>query len=189
LRSETYRDGSDGAPQQVFCRQTETGFEVSVNDESIELMNVAFYQDQLTYTVNGVTRSANYAVWDDQVSVDIGDKVINLTRTTYHPVKGEDDAGNGNINASTEGLVIDVLVNVGDTVNKGDALVLVEAMKMEHRHIADGNGVVKKVNVEKGQQVKNRQLLIELAFTELDSTRVDNDETDLIQQASVEKTS
>lgn len=189
LRSETYRDGSDGAPQQVFCRQTETGFEVSVNDESIELMNVAFYQDQLTYTVNGVTRSANYAVWDDQVSVDIGDKVINLTRTTYHPVKGEDDAGNGNINASTEGLVIDVLVNVGDTVNKGDALVLVEAMKMEHRHIADGDGVVKKVNVEKGQQVKNRQLLIELAFTELDSTRVDNDETDLNQQASVEKIS
>jgi len=60
---------------------------------------------------------------------------------------------------------------------------------MEHRHIADGDGVVKKVNVEKGQQVKNRQLLIELAFTELDSTRVDNDETDLIQQASVEKTS
>ena len=189
LRSETYREGSDGAPQQVFCRQTETGFEVSVNDESIELMNVAFYQDQLTYTVNGVTRSANYAVWDDQVSVDIGDKVINLTRTTYHPVKGEDDAGNGNINASTEGLVIDVLVNVGDTVNKGDALVLVEAMKMEHRHIADGDGVVKKVNVEKGQQVKNRQLLIELAFTELDSTRVDNDETDLNQQASVEKIS
>ena len=152
-------------------------------------MNVVFYQDQLTYTVNGVTRSANYAVWDDQVSVDIGDKVINLTRTTYHPVKGEDDAGNGNINASTEGLVIDVLVNVGDTVNKGDALVLVEAMKMEHRHIADGDGVVKKVNVEKGQQVKNRQLLIELAFTELDSTRVDNDETDLNQQASVEKIS
>ena len=85
--------------------------------------------------------------------------------------------------------MIDVLVNVGDTVNKGDALVLVEAMKMEHRHIADGDGVVKKVNVEKGQQVKNRQLLIELAFTELDSTRVDNDVTDLIQQASVEKTS
>ena len=85
--------------------------------------------------------------------------------------------------------MIDVLVNVGDTVNKGDALVLVEAMKMEHRHIADGNGVVKKVNVEKGQQVKNRQLLIELAFIELDSTRVDNDETDLNQQASVEKIS
>ncbi|MDG1206791.1 MAG: acetyl-CoA carboxylase biotin carboxylase subunit [Pseudomonadales bacterium] len=181
LRSETYRTGIDGSCQQTFCRQTDTGFEVSVNDESIELMNVAFYQNQLTYTFNGVTRSACFAVWDDQVSIDIGDKVINLTRTTYHPVLSEDDTANGYINASTEGLVIDVLVNVGDTVKKGDALVLVEAMKMEHRHIADADGVVKNISVAKGQQVKNRQLLIELTF--------DEHNIDLSQPASAETTS
>lgn len=186
LRLETFQSSVEQTAinQQVFCRQIENGFEMTVNDEVIELQNVAYYQDQLTYTLNGVTRTVSFVLWDDQISIDIGEKVINLTRSTYHPVVGEDDAGSGNIHASTEGLVIDVLVNVGDAVQKGDALVLIEAMKMEHRHVADSNGVVRHINVEKGQQIKNRQLLVELDLIESDAIG-----SNLDQQNSAEKTS
>jgi len=44
--------------------------------------------------------------------------------------------------------------------------VLIEAMKMEHRHVADVDGEVASINVEAGTQVKNRQLLVELSVVE-----------------------
>jgi len=41
-------------------------------------------------------------------------------------------------------------------------------MKMEHRHLADGDGEVIHVAVETGNQVKNRQLMVELKLTEVE---------------------
>ena len=66
--------------------------------------------------------------------------------------------------------MIDVLVKVGDNVRKGDTLVVIEAMKMEHRHVADADGEVLSIHAETGQQVKNKQLLVELRLAEDDTT-------------------
>jgi biotin carboxyl carrier protein len=47
-------------------------------------------------------------------------------------------------------------------VSRGQTLVVVEAMKLELRVVADLDGVVARVHVERGAQVKARQLLVEL---------------------------
>jgi geranyl-CoA carboxylase alpha subunit len=44
-------------------------------------------------------------------------------------------------------------------VEVGQTLVILEAMKMEHPLKADVNGVVEQINIEKGDQVKLRQIL------------------------------
>jgi biotin carboxyl carrier protein len=51
------------------------------------------------------------------------------------------------------GTVTSVLVGPGDTVAAGDTLVILEAMKMEHRIKADGDGVVAEVRVQVGDSV------------------------------------
>lgn len=51
------------------------------------------------------------------------------------------------------GVIIDVKVNVGDTVKKGDTVVVLEAMKMENNINADRDGKVVAINVEKGQSI------------------------------------
>jgi acetyl/propionyl-CoA carboxylase alpha subunit len=51
---------------------------------------------------------------------------------------------------------------VGDQVKKGDALLVLEAMKMENIIKADGEGVVKRIAVEPKQVVEKNTLLIEL---------------------------
>ena len=60
------------------------------------------------------------------------------------------------------GLVLDVLVNEGDPVAKGDTLVLLEAMKMELRISAPGDGRVAKVLCQAGQVVERGQVLVEI---------------------------
>jgi biotin carboxyl carrier protein len=51
------------------------------------------------------------------------------------------------------GIVRQVLVAVGDCVEKGAVMVILEAMKMEHPLVAHAPGTVKEVRVEVGQMV------------------------------------
>lgn len=65
-----------------------------------------------------------------------------------------------------EGAVVAVLVNEGDEVTVGQTLVVLEAMKMEHPLKAGVSGTVSSVQCTAGQQVKTRQLLLNIAITE-----------------------
>lgn len=71
--------------------------------------------------------------------------------------------GAGSLEASMPGLVLDVLVSEGDTVQRGETLVLLEAMKMELRITAPADGVVVKVHCKAGDVVDRGQLLVEIA--------------------------
>jgi geranyl-CoA carboxylase alpha subunit len=59
-----------------------------------------------------------------------------------------------------DGAIIEVLVNLGEKVTKGQTLVILEAMKMEHPLKSDVDGVIESLTVKKGDQVKLRQLLV-----------------------------
>jgi len=66
------------------------------------------------------------------------------------------------LEASMPGKIIKVSVCNGDDVKVGQALVVLEAMKMEHSISAPRDGTVKKVHVEEGRQVGMGELLVEL---------------------------
>jgi 3-methylcrotonyl-CoA carboxylase alpha subunit len=57
------------------------------------------------------------------------------------------------------GSVVEVLVGEGQKVEKGVALMIIEAMKMEHTIAAPAQGVVAQVLFRKGDQVKEGELL------------------------------
>jgi len=66
-----------------------------------------------------------------------------------------------NIKAPMPGLIIDLKVKPGDTVNAGDALLILEAMKMENVLKAPGPVTVRSIKVKKGDSVEKGQILIE----------------------------
>lgn len=66
------------------------------------------------------------------------------------------------IKAPMPGLVIDVLVKEGQSIQKGDSLVILEAMKMENVIKAAGDGIIEVINVGKGQAVEKNQVLLKL---------------------------
>lgn len=65
-----------------------------------------------------------------------------------------------NIDAPMSGLVIDVKVKKGDTVNPGDKLLVLEAMKMENDIVSDINGIVEEIHCKKGDNVETGETLI-----------------------------
>jgi len=66
-----------------------------------------------------------------------------------------------NIKAPMPGLIIELKIKPGDTVNAGDALLILEAMKMENVLKSPGDGVIKTIKVKKGDSVEKGQILIE----------------------------
>ena len=58
------------------------------------------------------------------------------------------------------GKVIDVKVNVGDSVQEGEEVIIIEAMKMELPIVAEAAGTVKEVNCKKGDAVEADAVLI-----------------------------
>ncbi len=67
-----------------------------------------------------------------------------------------------NVKAPMPGLILDILVEPGQAISKGDQLLILEAMKMENVLKAEGDGVVKSVEVKKSAAVDKGQVLIEM---------------------------
>lgn len=65
------------------------------------------------------------------------------------------------IKAPMPGLILEINVTVGQEVNEGDNLLILEAMKMENSFDSPRSGIIKSIAVTKGQAVEKGQLLIE----------------------------
>jgi biotin carboxyl carrier protein len=65
------------------------------------------------------------------------------------------------IKAPMPGLILEISVEVGQTVKENDPLLILEAMKMENSFLSPRDGVIKSIAVEKGNAVDKGQLLVE----------------------------
>lgn len=63
------------------------------------------------------------------------------------------------VKAPMQGTILDVKVKVGDFVKKGQSVFVLEAMKLENEIVSPADGVVKQVQVTKGQAVNNQDVL------------------------------
>ena len=68
------------------------------------------------------------------------------------------------VKAAIPGTIMEVLVKEGQQVNRGDALCILDSMKMNNTICASDNGIVKKVYVIPGQSVGKNALLVEFAI-------------------------
>jgi biotin carboxyl carrier protein len=71
-------------------------------------------------------------------------------------------AGDGNLEAPMPGVVTRILVSVGDLVKKGQPLLAIEAMKMEHVIRAPRDGTVARLAARAGEMVQGGVALVEL---------------------------
>lgn len=71
-------------------------------------------------------------------------------------------AGSIKVNAPMPGKIVNVKVSVGQSVKKGDVVVILEAMKMENEIVASQDGTIASINVTAGQSVEAGDILVTL---------------------------
>jgi pyruvate carboxylase subunit B len=64
--------------------------------------------------------------------------------------------------APMPGIILSIAVKEGDQVNAGDAILVLEAMKMENEIHAPRSGTIKKIHVSEGSEVRAGSELIEI---------------------------
>ncbi|MFM7762533.1 MAG: acetyl-CoA carboxylase biotin carboxylase subunit [Acidimicrobiaceae bacterium] len=82
------------------------------------------------------------------------------TRSASRGASQSAGAASGTITAPMQGTVIKVLVTEGQTVAQGDAVLVLEAMKMENQIQADKAGTVSKINCKAGDTVGSGDVLL-----------------------------
>lgn len=94
--------------------------------------------------------------------VAIDGDVFELKQPETRRVRRKQQHGEDNLTASMPGQVTKVLIGEGDSVQRGQPLIVLEAMKMEIKIAAPHDGRVAKVLVKPGQVVDRGQALIEM---------------------------
>lgn len=146
------REGEiDGKPYSLdLLGNPEKGFHLLYQDQSLAVQ---------VLEADHTTKSFRLLISGNEYEVQAADRFDKLLKKL-----GLEDlasAGASDLKAPMPGLVLETKVAAGEAVQKGQALVVLEAMKMENVLKAEADATVKSVTIEKGQAVDKNQVLIE----------------------------
>ena len=157
--------GSGDSAKNLVVRENEPGqYAISVNERShcvLWLGGDAATEARLM--IDNVEMTARYAMFGrGEVAVQINGVAHVLTNQLAFTRGDEAVTGSGIVSAPMHGCVQDIAVAVGDRVEAGQTLAVMEAMKMEHRLDAQVSGVVKAVHAAVGEQIAAGLVLLEI---------------------------
>ncbi|GLZ51297.1 biotin carboxylase N-terminal domain-containing protein [Actinomycetospora sp. NBRC 106378] len=149
---------SDDRTLEVAYSFRRSGLDVAVDGEPLDVALVSASPAEVVLTLDGVRRTYRIHRAAGRTFVDGPDG-----SSAFDDVPRFADpnavAHAGSLLAPMPGTVVRVLAASGDTVAAGAALVVLEAMKMEHTVAAPVDGVVTELHVSAGDQVETRQVL------------------------------
>jgi 3-methylcrotonyl-CoA carboxylase alpha subunit len=119
--------------------------------------------DELTLDIDGATWRLHVRAHGTQVLVSAGEEGYELPSVNPYPVQPPADEEEAHPRSPMPGRVVAVHVHAGQHVSKGDPLVVLEGMKMEHTVRARRDGVVERVLHGVGEQVDADAPLVDLA--------------------------
>jgi acetyl/propionyl-CoA carboxylase alpha subunit len=125
----------------------------------VALDGVDAWTDAITIEVDGLTTRAMVRIVGARTWVNSAEGQSEWAEVPRFMVPGAAAAGGGPM-APVPGRVVAVLVAAGDTVEAGQTLVVMEAMKMEHTIAAVEAGVIGEIQCAVGEQVDAHQVLV-----------------------------
>jgi 3-methylcrotonyl-CoA carboxylase alpha subunit len=135
---------------------------ITIADRIYEVSVLHSRADELTFKVDGITRTAFVADDGSTRFVAIDGDVFELKKPETRRTRRKQQHGEDNLTASMPGRVSKVLIGEGDSVQRGQPLIALEAMKMEIKIAAPHDGRVAKVLIKPEQVVDRGQVLIEI---------------------------
>ena len=152
------RFGEDKCPCRVA--PTDAGYQVALGeDETVKLELLDVTAGRARFRCAGVTQWVNFAFEGDDLHLDLAGASNRFFEFTPALAAAKEKEGDGRLIAPMAGRIVAVRAELGEAVAKGQILVILEAMKMEHEIKAPADGVVAEIVVGEGDQVNARQIL------------------------------
>lgn len=160
----------DGQNFAVTARNTEDGLKIVVNKRKLFISSKWLLGSKLfECIVNGKLYSMQVEDIHHQYNITFMGKNVNVMVLTpraaelYKYMKSRRLASETNeVVAKISGLVVEIKVEAGEQVSKGQPIMVLEAMKMENIIFAHKDGKITKVHCAKGESVGSGQILMEI---------------------------
>ena len=151
-----FNDGSastgtiEGQPFEIdITKKDNKSFHI-ISDYKSYNLNVLF--------INKEEKTVKLRVNEKTFEIKITDELDKLLKTMG--IQNHISQKNKDLKAPMPGLVTDILINIGDAVQKGDNLLVLEAMKMENNLKVEQDAIIKDIVIKKGNSVEKNQVLI-----------------------------
>jgi 3-methylcrotonyl-CoA carboxylase alpha subunit len=185
LLNEKAQEGADPFSRRDGWRShglTVRRFAFEFRGEPAEAQLTYLHDGALSMTIGNVTGALRFKRADDNIDIDFAGQRITAsvyasgeTDHVFTPRgatqilaidllahAGEGEADTGRLTAPMPGKVVSFSVKAGDKVSKGQALAVMEAMKMEHTIVAPADGTVAELLYAPGDQVAEGAELLSL---------------------------
>ncbi len=148
---------------KVNYRTAGKSLEYSIGDSTYEVTIIGFEDAQIHLIING--KKETYTVLHKDQTYFIQHPNFGSLDVKYvdrFPPKKQEKV-EGGYTSPMPAEIIDIRVNVGDEVKEGQTLIILSSMKMEIPVVADKDGVVEEIFVEKAQSIEADYLLLKIA--------------------------
>jgi len=156
----------DGITETIVLEETDRSHSIAIGDSPPILVDVLRVEaDVWSLIIDGQSYEATVQPIRDKLRITIRGATWEID--IYDPLHrytqvADTTAAEGGqvISSPMPGRVVKIEVAVGDKVEPGQGIVIVEAMKMENELTALSAGIVKEIKVEAGQAVEDGQALV-----------------------------
>lgn len=156
-----YRLEINNNAYEIEITQKENYFEILVDGEIFNSNDLI--QENTNIKINSIGNHEEYSVSYNNYKFEVH---LHQRRDEKKKSKSaseiDDYFQNGKILAPMPGKIVSVKCNQGDKVNKGQELIIFEAMKMKNYFTSPVNGIVTKVNVKDNDSVATKEILLEI---------------------------
>ncbi|GLQ05549.1 acetyl/propionyl/methylcrotonyl-CoA carboxylase subunit alpha [Sneathiella chinensis] len=148
------------------CQVSIDGDRVRYQDpDSAVILDIRFEETGPHSMIGWIDDQAHpFTFWEEngETVLDFGEHTLALTANPFAAERDGDGASDNTIVAPMAGKIIAVEAQAGDRVDKGQAVILLEAMKMEHRLCVPRDAKVDRVSARIGDQVARGDILLAL---------------------------
>jgi geranyl-CoA carboxylase alpha subunit len=146
-----------------IVRQRDGGYVANLDGNEHRFEIDALGSDRIRFRRNDLMESARFLRDRDRLYIlhrGITHSVRDLTLAA--PETASSTGNDGKVRAAMNGRVVAVLVKQGETVEAGQPVMTLEAMKMEHVHTAGIAGTIAAIDVAEGEQVTTGKIVVEI---------------------------
>lgn len=134
---------------------------VDTGKAQIVVRSIARDESTLRYEIGGVQRTRQFAFDGKMLFLESPAGNLAIENVTFESTRSQ-AAASRQIVAIMDGIIVSMDCEVGQYVQRGQTLAVMEAMKMQHELKAGTDGTIRHIHVAMGSQVKLRQSLIEI---------------------------
>lgn len=163
LKSVFIYAGGEDTKHNVTLTSKPNELTAELNGKTYDVSCQRFSGTELELSVQREKSIMIYAALSNtQISLVTPTRSYSLTNIAGGLPSGVDAGGGGTVRAPMHGQLLEILVDTGESVKKGDKIAVLEAMKMQHEILAEIDGVVMEVAAKAGTQIAADDLIMEI---------------------------